>query len=415
MTNCISSAQTAKFVKSFLHFIKLLGERLGACYFTCQLLTSGTDMVDENYNSDGFKVSSTSNNVQLLDEIIKNDNRISSAEQFMSLGHSYQVDGRNEEAIKSYERAVEIALETDDNDIKAKTYQHLANGYTATSDFKNAIECYQKARKISPGFKAVEVEVQAYQWLGYSYHEAGQYHESIDYYKQALELASQFGYTKREINVYFGLGSAFTHIGDLESSRMYFINALTASKQVNDKDLLKIAHRNLGCTYYKSSMFKAAVESYREVQIITNELKQEKEEADACLTLGDIFQKLKQHEIAIESYQDTISISKNLEHEELQLVATQRLARLYLALASDHCEHCDYDKAIEWYQKALEISEIKPTHHLLHEKALIGLGIAMLYVGDTDTAIRSIEKAQLFSAKKIETGKSPQPHPPVRL
>ena len=137
-------------------------------------------------------------------------------------------------------------------------------------------------------------------------------------------------------------------------------------------------------------MFEAAVESYREVQNLANELKQEKEEAGACLTLGDIFQKLKQHEKAIESYQYTIRISKNLKDKELQLVATQRLARLCLALASVYFRDCDYDKAIEWYQKALEFTGTDPANHLLHEKALTGLGIAMFYIGDTQTAIESM-------------------------
>ena len=45
----------------------------------------------------------------------------------------------------------------------------------------------------------------------------------------------------------------------------------------------------------------------------------------------------------------------------MQLVVIRRLGLLYLTLASDHSEDHDYDKSIEWYQKALEISEAEPT------------------------------------------------------
>ena len=45
-------------------------------------------------------------------------------------------------------------------------------------------------------------------------------------------------------------------------------------------------------------------------------MKQGKEEAHACLVLGDIFQKLKQHEKAIECYQYITSMSEKLEDEK---------------------------------------------------------------------------------------------------
>ena len=95
--------------------------------------------------------------------------------------------------------------------------------------------------------------------------------------------------------------------------------------------------------------------------------------------------------------------------KKMHLIATERLARLCLALASVHSRDCDYDNAIEWYQKALEISRTESTHNPLHEKALTGLGIATFYIGDTETAIESIQKAQSLSKKEVETGNFDQP------
>ena len=89
----------------------------------------------------------------------------------------------------------------------------------------------------------------------------------------------------------------------------------------------------------------------------------------------------------------------------MKLIAIQRLGKLYLTLASYHSKDCDYDKAIKWYQKALEISKTEHSHHVLYEKALTGLGIAMFHTGDNEKAIESIQKAQSFSGKEIEIGK----------
>ncbi len=86
-------------------------------------------------------------------------------ELFLICGQSYQREGKNEEAIKSYEQAIEAASETNRNDIKAKTYQHLGNVYTGNSEHGKAMEYYRKARDISPDFEIDQMERISYQWL----------------------------------------------------------------------------------------------------------------------------------------------------------------------------------------------------------------------------------------------------------
>ncbi|CAB4042016.1 tetratricopeptide repeat, partial [Paramuricea clavata] len=293
--------------------------------------------------------SNSSDDAQLHDETVDveqtdmengriTDHRIASAEQLLILGRSCQTEGRKEEAIKSYEQAVQIADEVDHNDIKAKAYQHLGNVFTGTSEYKKAIEYYQKAR----------------------------------------------------------LGNAFSYIDDFEFSRKYFLKALTVAEEMNDKTLEKEAYTNLGHVYYQSCKFDAAVESYLKVQEISRDLGERKEEANACLMLGDILQELKQHEKAIESYQRTLNISEESEDKEMQVVAIQRLGTLYLTLASV-CKDNDYNKAIKWYKKALDNSGKEPIDRLLHEKALTGLGVAWLTLGNSEKAIEQIHKVQQFS------------------
>ena len=126
--------------------------------------------------------------------------------------------------------------------------------------------------------------------------------------------------------------------------------------------------------------------------------------ADQFLKLGQSYQVDGRNEEAIKFYKKALETDDG----DIKAKACQHLVCLYLTLASVCSKDCDYDKAIKWYQKALEISETEPTHHILYEKALTGLGIAMFYVGDTETAIESIKKAQ----KKIETGNYDLPYFP---
>jgi tetratricopeptide (TPR) repeat protein len=303
------------------------------------------------------------------------------------LGRSYQTEGRNEEAIKNYEQAIQIADDTDHNGIKARAYQFLGNVSTGTSKYEKAIEYYQKAREISPDFEADEMEVIAYQRVGYNHLEAGQYEESIEYYNEVIKLASQLGDKKQTLtlNAYLGLGSAFSYSDDFDSSRKHLLKALTVAQQIHDKVLQKEAYKKLGYVYYKSCKFDAGIKSYLKVQEISHDLGERKEEAKACLMLGATFQELRQHKKAIDSYQQSLKISEELEDKEMQVVAIQRLGTLYLVC----CEDYDYKEAIEWYEKALDTLETQPSDQLLHVKALTGLGDKEL--GDKEQVV-AIEK-----------------------
>ncbi len=356
---------------------------------------SHLDTINENHNT----TCTTSDDIDFHDQVVNHvsqtdvekeritEERIACAEQLLILGRSYQEKGENEDAIKSYEQAVQIAVEIHHNDIKAKAYQHLGNVFTATSEYKKA----KKAREISPNLEADEMEVLAYQWLGYRNLQAGQYQESIKHYNEAVKRASQLGDQKSKINAYLGLGSAFSYTGEFE------VKVLTVAKQLLDKASQKEAYTSLGYVYCKSCMFDAAVKSYLKVQEISHDLGDRKEEANVCLMLGDTFQELKQHEKAIEAYQTTLNISENLGDKEIQVVAIQRLGTLYFTLASVCSKDCNYETAIKWYESVLDIFGTEPVDYILHEKALTGLGVSWFNIGDTEKAMKFIHEAQKFA------------------
>ena len=76
----------------------------------------------------------------------------------------------------------------------------------------------------------------------------------------------------------------------------------------------------------------------------------------------------------------------------------------YFNLASVCCNDSDYEVARYWYEKALDISVTEPIDRPLHSKVLTAFGIALFNLGDTEKAIESIQEAQSFAEKKLDTG-----------
>jgi tetratricopeptide (TPR) repeat protein len=321
------------------------------------------DPVNDDDNTKNIQKFNSSGDAQLHDETVDNveqtdiknggiTDKIAPAEQLLILGRSYQTEGRNEEAIKSYDQAVLIADETDyGNNIKAKAYQLLGNVLTGTSEYRKAIKYYQKARQIYPGLKADEMEIIAYQWLGYNHLKAGQYQESIEYYNEVIKLASQLGCKTREVNASIGLGSVFSYIGDFESSKKYFLKAITEAKQLKHKYLEKEAHTKLGHVQYKSCQFNAAVKSYLKAEEISLDPADRKEEWHTRLMLGHTFRQLKKYEKAIESYQKALSINKEMKEKALEGIINEWCGYCCLFIAGQRQE------AITFYENAKEIAK----------------------------------------------------------
>jgi tetratricopeptide (TPR) repeat protein len=247
--------------------------------------------------------------------------------------------------------------------------------------------------------------------LGISHETEGRSKEAIKSYEQAVQIEDETDRNDIKSKAYQHLGNLFTGTSENKKAIEFYQKAheISPDLETKDKILQKEAYTNLVAIHYESCKFDAAVKSYLKVKEISHDLGERKEEANACLMLGDTFQELKQHEEAIKSYRTTLHISEELEDNEMQKVAMRRLATTYL-MASICYKDCDYDKAIElrkkaieWNEKTLDILGTEPSDHLLHEKAFTGLGIDWFNLGDTEKAMESIHEAQNV-AKNTDTG-----------
>ncbi len=102
----------------------------------------------------------------------------------------------------------------------------------------------------------------------------------------------------------------------------------------------------------------------------------------------------------------TIDISKQLESAAMKTRAIHELVTACLTLASVCSNDGDHEKAIQWYQKALNLvgAEFRDQTEILQQKILTGLGLAWANLGDTEKAIESIQEAQ--KSVKKETNAS---------
>ena len=119
------------------------------------------------------------------------------------LGFVYFRDGKVDEAIKNYHKALENELYLNPQD----AHLNLGVAYLSRKEYRQAMSHLQEAIRLVPDFAA------AYNNLGQAYEGLGQYDKARFYYERAVELNPQYA------NAYLNLGKLLYRSGERKRAR----------------------------------------------------------------------------------------------------------------------------------------------------------------------------------------------------
>ena len=135
----------------------------------------------------------------------------------MVLGRVRQNEGKNEQAIKSYERAIQIADQANRNDVKARAYQYLGYVYNKTCNFDAAIKSYLKVNEISHDLGEKEEEANACLMLGDIFRELKQHEQAIEFFRKAINVSKELENTDIQTKAVQGLGTLYLTLASVFS------------------------------------------------------------------------------------------------------------------------------------------------------------------------------------------------------
>jgi len=240
-----------------------------------------------------------------------------------------EIIGRRKFEAWKYSEALvhfEEALKVDPSN--AELYYNIGECNYYLRCYEKAIEAYLQVVKIEPSHAS------AYLGLGLSYYEMKLYEKSIDSYIRAIQIG------RNNADAYLWLGDSYDEL-------KYHLRAIESYKQAIKIDPNSdVAYNNLGFTYKKSGFYKEAKEAYEQALKISPDdpvyLANLAELYSSCPE--DIFHNgnkalgLARRACEITSYKDPDSLS---------------------ALAAAYAESDDFDKAIKYQEKALELVDDK--------------------------------------------------------
>lgn len=168
-----------------------------------------------------------------MEQSLKNENKISIADNYLVLGQLYSVMGKPEMAIDYTRKALSLFSQANDKRGLMESDLNLANVYSDLGDITQAQTLAGKSMK-----EAIDLG------LGTSRHnqllasiasETGEYENALRFQEKAMKEASDFGIQGQVVWTTIGMGDIYSNLGDFNKAEMYYRDAKMAKDTLEMK------------------------------------------------------------------------------------------------------------------------------------------------------------------------------------
>jgi len=195
------------------------------------------------------------------------------------IGVALQLQGRFDEAIAHFRRAVEIWPDY------PETRNNLGIALQTRGEFAEAQEQFRYVLRQRPK------HAQTYNNLGTTLQFQGDFEQAISYYLTAIELEGDF------YDAYNNLGVALKTLGRFKEAEGYYRQALRINPSYAK------AHNNLGVVLRHQGRFEEAIESYNRA------LQSDPRSAEAYYNLGNVYLSQNKPAEAIENFRRALELA----------------------------------------------------------------------------------------------------------
>jgi superkiller protein 3 len=154
--------------------------------------------------------------------------------EYMNQGLAYDGKGNFDEAIKCYEKAIEIKKNNH------KAFNNMGLSYFKKGNHDKAIECYEKALKIK------EDSIETFNNMGIAYNGKGNYDKAMECYEKAVEIKNDFP------DAFYNMGITYSRKGNYDKAIECFEKAVEIRKDFHQ------ASGNSGFLYFKMGNLEKA-------------------------------------------------------------------------------------------------------------------------------------------------------------
>ncbi len=148
-----------------------------------------------------------------------------------NMANNYQLTGRYEEALETYQDILEVELETGQLESMRYTLSSMGLLYNKLKDFENALRYYDYAQRVAYRLKDTLAAAMEVRHKAMTLNEMQALDSALVYAGQGIELVRQSPEPEDLMEAYGVLGSTYLYLGELDSAAKYY----TLENEIADK------------------------------------------------------------------------------------------------------------------------------------------------------------------------------------
>ncbi|WP_425392637.1 tetratricopeptide repeat-containing sensor histidine kinase [Ekhidna sp.] len=330
---------------------------------------------------------------------LENDLTSRAANAFYIKGILQEVNELTDEAVRSYEKTVEISEANDHFKELGDAAYALANIYNIRGRNVEALELALKAKDAFQNGEFTREIGQTLNQIGIIYDQKGLYSEALENYLQARDIAIQTKDINGEILINNNMGVIYDNMNDSDKALQYYGDALEKARINGLEDSEATLLNNLSYIHLKNG------DTSQAISLLKRSLDIDLSEIYPCFEsyplegLGSIF--IAQGKVDSAEYLLKKSLERGIKCEDVAVLSSvyKDLGMLYAKIGQNN-------KAKEAFRKALDVSStsnlIVETKEILYElykfyKKNNNTTLAMDYLESYQTLVDSI-----YEAKNVE-------------
>jgi CHAT domain-containing protein/Tfp pilus assembly protein PilF len=186
--------------------------------------------------------------------------------------------------------------------------------------------------------------------IGLIHHEVGDYARALDYHHQALQIFSRTGGKTGQGGCLNNIARCYAALKEYDQAQDYMDKALAIARETGDKRAESLRLNNAAHIHMQMGDYRRAAQCLEESLKLARSMGAKEREAFAWQGRGYLCLKTTDFPAALEAFQQALFIGQELD---LPAIAWESSA----GLAGAYAQSGDYDLAVGYYRKSIEVIE----------------------------------------------------------
>lgn len=279
----------------------------------------------------------------------------------MNLGSYFSDNGRTNEGLLYYNKALDLAKTIDNEEFILKVQRLLAGEYAYQGDYANALSGYLEAIERAEKLENDKMLSIINEEIAGLYISQKDYAQALEYYKKVKKFNEKIGDEVLYAESASNMASLYADMGELDYAMFNANSSITIFEKHRLTDWLAYAYEVKGKTYLKQKKYKWAMFWYNQSELLHEDLQDQRGEIDLLNGIAEALLGLENDSLSEQYALRAMKLS-----DKIRVTEGKRKAANTLFKISKKNE--DYKSALAFHETYQQLSDT--LSHVENEKSL---------------------------------------------